>query len=100
MKTMVLWTGIGAILGFILIWVIFGIFDRHQNDNGVKVVLSVMGAIPAAILGALFAAVSVIQKELRETRRELKHWQSIQQMDEELSKPSTQIKSAPPSGRS
>jgi hypothetical protein len=59
-----------------------------------------MGAIPAAAMGALFAAVNVILKELRETRRELKYWQSIQQMDEDLSKPSTHIKPAPPSGRS
>ena len=99
MKSMALWAGIGGVVGFILLFACFSIATRPDDgERGIWVVFSIMGAISVAALGALFAAVNVIQYEMREMRRELKHW-PIQQMDIELDKPSTHIKPLPPAGR-
>ena len=101
MKRMGLWAGIGAVGGFILFYACFRVGTRpHDSDHGLWVVFSIMGAFIVAAIGALFAAVSVFQSEMHETRRELKHWKSIQQLDIELDKPSTHIKPAPPSRQS
>ena len=85
--------------GFALLTAMFlwATWNGFVAERGLWVVFSFMGAILAAI-GALFSAVKIIQEELRETRRELKHWQSIQ-MYEDTESPSTNIKPAPPSGR-
>src|SRR5437764_467794 len=99
MKIMLLCSGLGAVAGFIVIGMLFDA-TAHWRERVLLEVLYVFGALPGAAVGALIGAVNVLQKELRETRRELKHWQSIQQMDEDLSMPSTHIKPGPPSGRS
>ena len=100
MKIMVLWTVIGAVVGYFVIYYLFGTLAGDMRaDFGTKAFFSLTnGAIPMAAIGAIFAGVSVIQTELRETRREWKHWLSIHRLDIELDKPSTQFESAPPSG--
>src|SRR4051812_43705329 len=100
MKIMVIASGIGGVAAFILLWALFSAtLGRNGPDHGIVTVFSVMGAIPGAAIGALFAAVSVIRMELREIRRELKHWQSLQTLDMDVDLPSTQFKSAPQTGR-
>jgi hypothetical protein len=101
MKSMIFWAGLGSVVGFLALWVVFVIVVQPRGPDGaVFFVFSIMGAIPATAIGAIFAGVNFIQKEMRETRRELKHWQSIQQLDVDLDKPSIHIKPAPPSGGS
>jgi hypothetical protein len=101
MKRMVLWAGTGWVVGFFLCYACFYLSaGPHDTDRKTWVAYSIMFALPVAAIGALFAGVSVIQKQLRETQRELKYWQSIQQLDIELDKPSTHFKPAPPSDRS
>ena len=99
MKSMAFWAGIGALVGFSLLWAVFSaVTEARGPERGLWSAFSIMGAIPAAAIGAGFAAVSIIRKELRETGRAIRHWQSIQHLDEELNKESTHIKPAPLSG--
>src|SRR5262249_50435493 len=98
MKRMLINALIGQTVGFFLLVVMFALATPHRDDWPVLCAFSFMGAVPFAAIGALFGAVSTIREEMRETRRELKHWQSMQ-MYEEPEKPSTGIKPAPPSGR-
>jgi hypothetical protein len=99
MQNMVIWAGFGAFVGFLVLQAAFAILVRPLGPDGaVFFVISIMGAIPAAAIGALFAGVNVIQKEMRETRRDLKHWQSVRQMDVDSENPSTHFKPTQPSG--
>jgi hypothetical protein len=76
----------------------FSAHTWHASQRPVLIVVSIMGAFPVACTVALFSAFRTIQEELRETRRELKYWQSMH-MYEDSESPSTGIKPAPPSGR-
>jgi len=97
MKTMVLWSVLGATAGFVFLFLAFRIAtEPHHGEQGLWIVFSIMGAIPAAAIGAIFAAAKTVQLELREARRELKHWQSIQQLDVDLDKPLTKFKATAP----
>lgn len=100
MMRMLTWAGVGFGIGFLVLLALFYICMRRQvPDEGLFLVFSFMGAIPAAAFFALFAAVKIFQDEMRETRREMKHWQSIIQHIEEIDRPSTQFKLGPPSKR-
>ncbi len=87
------WAVLGAFIGFLVYNVAFlATGDFTRREFGLLIVLSTLGAFPAAILATLFAAVSIIQAELRETRREMKHWQSTFQMLDDEDGPSTHFK--------
>lgn len=88
---------IGAVVGFVVLMVMFLMCTPPgPPERGIWFVFSIMGAIPVAAIASLFAAVSVIQAELRETQRAIKHWQSTFQLADDVDKPSTQFKPGPP----
>jgi hypothetical protein len=99
MKRMFVCACIAEAVGFVVLVVMFLVATpNHVGERSLWIVFSITGAIPVAAIAALFSAVKTIQEELRETRRELKHWQSMQ-MYEDPEGPSTKIKPASPSGR-
>jgi hypothetical protein len=86
----------GFFIGLFGLWVLFKLFVHERPPEGLWFVFSVMGAIPVSATFALFGAVQTIQEEMRETRREIKHWQSLFQTDDYGDKPITQFKAGPP----
>jgi hypothetical protein len=94
---MATWAGIGFAIGTLVLFVLFRIgTERAIPEGGILFAFSVMGGIPAAAIGALFGAVKILQDEMKETRREMKHWQSMFDRHEDDDKPSTQFKSGLP----
>jgi hypothetical protein len=97
MKRMFIYVTIGQAIGFGALTVLFlSLSEGAVAERRFFIVLAFTSAMPIAIIAALFSVLSTIQEELRETRRELKHWQSMQ-LYLEAEKPSTNIKPAPPS---
>jgi hypothetical protein len=101
MSRMLKYAGAGFGVGFLILFVIFNLCVPDGNrKEGISFSFSIMGAVPAAAMCALFGAVQILQDEMRETRRQMKHWQSLFQIDNDHEKPSTQFKIGLPSDRS
>lgn len=102
MARMVGWGFAGAVVGFLVIFVVFLLATEPQRlpaERGIWAAFSFLGAIPVSAMFSLFAGVSVMQAEIREMRREFKHWESRFEQFEEKEKPSTQFKPGSPPGR-
>jgi len=100
MSRMYTLAGVGFFIGLLGLWGLFAACaPRGPADSALWFAFAVMGAIPVSATFALFGAVKSIQEEMRETRRELKHWKTLFQMTEDEEAPSTQFKSGTPPKR-
>jgi len=77
MSRMVCWTGICAVVGFVVFFVLFMIFGPPNDPDRIRIslVFSAMAAIPVAAIGSVFAAFSIIMDELNSMRRQMARWQ-------------------------
>ena len=91
MASMARWAVGGGLGAFLLLCVLFCMASPHGNEFPIFAVLALGNSISAAGMFALFGAVRAIQAELRETQRQLKHWQSIQSLDIGLDESSSHI---------
>jgi hypothetical protein len=87
------WMAFGQIVGTS---VFFLLFRCASHDDGIIFVLSLVGGTSVAAIGSALAAVTIIQDEIREMRREMNRWQSSFQLTEEADGPSTQFKQGLP----
>lgn len=100
MVSMLRWAIAGGIGTFVLLYAMFMMaFGGHDGNMAVCAVLAFGNAISAAAACALFAGMKLVLSELRETQRQLKHWQSIQSLDIGLDEPSTLHRHTPPYDR-
>ena len=107
MKRIFLSGGCGLFIGFVLFAFLFSLTARG-GDQGILPVLALMASIPIGVFFSLLSAFRILQQELQETRREMKHWQSSFQLmrDDDIKppphdgiKPSTQVRSGEPPKR-
>ena len=92
MARMIYWTGIGFVVGFVLI---VGLFAMMGKKEPVVLAFSIMGALTFACIGSIFGAVSIIRDELDTMRREMMRLQRREEENTIHDVPSTQIKSGP-----
>jgi hypothetical protein len=97
MSRMFTLAGVGFVAGLLTLWALFTVcVPDPPRERPLWFAFSVMGAIPVSAMFALFGAVKSLQDEMKETRREMKHWQSMFDRHEDDDKPSTQFKSGLP----
>jgi hypothetical protein len=89
------WASGGAAVGVCLFGPLFLVTaPKHSPEFLLWITFAIMGAIPVAVMAALFGAFRVLQEELASLRREIVRLQGI---EERLLPPaSTQFKSGPP----